>query len=397
MKPDRGFPADSELVRQVRALLARADASLRSQTELVDSRSKDELIGMLAHELRNPLSPVATTLQIIAMTGRAEPEQIAMMQRQVQEMIRLVDGLLDLSRIVLGKLDVQPAPTDLAEVVARAVETVTPLFDHHSDLELRVRRGVFVRGDLARLTQVVANLLHNAIKFSPRDAPIVVSVERVHDRGRVEVSDHGQGMSEEMLEHMFEAFAQQPQSFERPRGGLGIGLSVARGIVELHGGTIRGASPGIGKGSVFSVEIPLVERPAATAEERIPTPSPEATRVLVVDDNVEAAAALRLGLTLLGYRVEVAHDGPGALDVAEQFQPDVALLDIRLHGMDGYELARRMRARGDVRLIAVSGYARPEDFERSRAAGFSDHIVKPFDLRVIARSLGKSYPAPSQS
>ena len=375
-----------ELLARVRTNLELSRSRVAAAHAAARSQAKDELLAMLGHELRNPLAPLMTTLQVVAMTGRVEREQITMMQRQVTHLTRLIHDLMDMSRIVLGNVELHLEPTDLAQVITQGVDLMAHLFDDERQLDLQLRRGIFVRADATRLAQVVASVLHNAVKFSPLASHIVITSERIGDRARLEIIDQGEGIAPEIMDRLFEPFFQGKQDLARSRGGLGVGLALARGIVELHGGTIAARSAGVGRGSAFIIELPVDT--AFDVKTREHFGSAESPRVLVVDDNVETAAALSLGLQLFGYRVETAHSGDEALRVAEEFAPEIALLDIGLaRGMDGYELGRRLRERRDVRLYAISGYSRASDIERSREAGFAEHLVKPLDLNVVARML----------
>jgi signal transduction histidine kinase len=259
------LPGNSELVRRMRKLMARIRVNLASvQTRLrtsdadAESRAKDELVAMLAHELRNPLAPISVTLETIAMTGRAAPEQIAMMQRQCAQLNRLINDLLDVSRLRQGRLAIQCVPIDLAAVATRGLDLVTRLIEPpRHDIELQLGRGACVLGDGERLAQVVAALVSNAVRFSAVGDPVVVAVDRHGERARIQVRDRGEGMTADRLARLFDPFEQDRQPLARSKGGLGLGLALSRGIIELHGGTLSARSAGLGHGSVFTVEIPL--------------------------------------------------------------------------------------------------------------------------------------------
>jgi signal transduction histidine kinase len=360
------------------------------------NRAKDEFLAMLGHELRNPLAPMVTALQLMRMRGRASKEQ-EVLERQVAHVARLVDDLLDVSRITRGKIELDRRPVEAAEVVVRAMEVASPVLEQsHHQVELQVpRSGLLLHADLNRMAQVVSNLLTNAAKYSDGHSLIVVKAERADSVIRISVKDQGIGIAPGMMAGIFEPFVQQPQTIDRSRGGLGLGLTIVRSFVERHGGKVRVESEGIGRGSEFIVELPaaigLVDtnRAAGPVPERAPVARDK--RVLVVDDNEDAAVILMQALEQLGYQVRVAHDGPSALDACAAFHPDVALLDIGLPVMDGYELAQRLRelrqGQPHLRLVAITGYGQDKDRERSRRAGFEQHLVKPLDLAKIERAI----------
>jgi signal transduction histidine kinase len=367
------------------------------------NRAKDEFVAMLGHELRNPLSPILTALQLMKLRGAHSREQ-EIIERQVGHLTRLVDDLLDLSRITQGKVELRRQRIELAEVVVRALETASPLLEqrrHALVLELE-REGLAVNVDPDRMAQVIANLLTNAAKYSDPGSKISVRGELQGDWIRCCVKDEGIGISDQMIERVFDMFVQQPQSLDRARGGLGLGLSIVRSLVKMHGGTVAAKSEGLGRGSEFVVEIP-----AAGPIAVVPTPlppltlaqrrlaNPRSARILVVDDNGDAAATLAEALAQLGYVVKVAFDGPSALALAQSFDPHVALVDIGLPVMDGYEVAERLRellapAR-KLDLIAVTGYGQDADRRRSAEAGFRHHLVKPPDLQELERVVEELY------
>jgi signal transduction histidine kinase/DNA-binding response OmpR family regulator len=367
-------------------------------------RRKDEFLAMLGHELRNPLAPIMTALQLMALRGdtsntRKEQQVI---ERQVRHLARLVDDLLDIARVTRGKIQINKQRLDLASVIERAVEVASPLFEHRAhNLRLAVpRRGLVIDADPERLAQVISNLLTNAAKYTDPGGSIVLSAEVQGDRVIISVKDNGQGIGPELLPRIFDLFVQGHRTSERAQGGLGIGLALVRNLVELHGGRVAARSEGPGRGSEFVIELPaaldaLVAVPAPDIVLASQRPLLE-SRILVVDDNVDAATALADALTLLGHQVLVAHDGPQALAAAEGFRADTALLDIGLPVMDGYELARLLRelwadrpgqAGQPIRFVAITGYGQESDKERARAAGFDAHLVKPIDLAVLAALL----------
>ena len=361
-------------------------------------RRKDEFLAMLAHELRNPLAPIRNTVKLLRQTGANDAASEwgrDVIERQVEQLTRLVDDLLDVSRITRGKIQLQLEPLDLGTVVAGAVETSRPMIDARRHT-LRVHlplRPVPVQGDLVRLTQVVSNLLNNAAKFQEEGGEITVTAERQNDRAVIRVRDRGVGIQPEMLGKVFDLFAQVERTVDRSEGGLGIGLSLVKSLVELHGGSIQASSAGRGRGAEFSVSLPCSAPPAAQEEEAAPRclEAPLATpqRVLIVDDNRDAAESLAMVLALRGYDTHVCHDGHEAVALAQRTQPQIVLLDLGLPGLDGFEVCRRLREQGldKARIVAITGYGQDEDRRRSRDAGFDEHFVKPVDPDALMRSL----------
>jgi signal transduction histidine kinase len=385
-----------EQARQLREATVEAERA-RALAESAN-RSKDEFLAMLGHELRNPLSPILTALQVMRMRGADSREQ-ALIERQMGHVMRLVDDLLDISRITRGKIELRRSRTELCEVVVRGLEVASPLLEQRRQkVELDVDGdGLALHVDPDRMAQVVANLLTNAAKYSERGTTIHLGAEREGRRVRLRVRDEGIGIAPEMLRRVFDVFYQEPQSLDRSKGGLGLGLAIVRSLVELHGGAVSVQSEGPGRGSEFIVELPLapdldpfevVSPGRATAP--IPAQAiaqPGGKRILVVDDNEDAAESIADLLRDLGYEIETAYDGPAALRIAKVFKPEVCLVDIGLPAMDGYELARRLRESHDLasgaRLIAVTGYGQDADRERSRQAGFDSHLVKPVNVDVL--------------
>ena len=362
------------------------------------SRAKDEFIAMLSHELRNPLSPILTALQLMRLRGTdtAERER-TIIERQVKHLVVLVDDLLDVSRITSGKVDLDKTPVELADVIATAVETTSPLLEqrrHTLDIQV-ARRGLSVDADADRLAQVVANLLTNAAKYTEPEGHIRVAAERDGDVVMLTVQDDGIGIEADLLPKVFTLFTQAVQSSDRSRGGLGLGLAIVRSLVALHGGTVTVSSDGPGRGTTFVVRLPFVPIPDVDVHEEggqvaVHPRGPESRRVLIVDDNEDSAEMIAAALTALGHDTRVALDGPSALNLAMMFQPDVALLDIGLPVMDGHELARRLKAEPatrQIRLIAMTGYGQPRDRVASAEAGFDAHLVKPVDLDQLAHIL----------
>ena len=363
------------------------------------SRAKDEFLAMLGHELRNPLSPILTALHIARMRGTdALLRERLVIERQVQHLIRLVDDLLDVSRITRGKIALKRQPVRVAAVLARAIETASPLLEERQH-RLRVEApddSLWVHGDEDRLSQVMANLLTNAAKYTDRGGTIDVAAAREGEEVALRVRDSGMGISPELLPRIFGLFIQGERTLDRSQGGLGLGLSIVHSLVEQHGGRVSAESGGAGKGSEFCVRLPLLPvnvAPSAPSPAAAPAaaPSPLAERprrVLVVDDNRDAAELLAEALGTVGHYVRVAFNGPEAIDLARQFLPEIAFLDIGLPVMDGYELARRLRALpgcDGMYLVAVTGYGQSSDRQHSREAGFEEHLVKPVDLDEVQR------------
>ena len=363
-------------------LLARATEALGRAEEA--GRSKDEFLAMLGHELRNPLAPMATALHLMARKGdpgtRVERE---VMERQVAHMKRLVDDLLDVSRITGKRLEMRMQPLRLAELVRHAGQSVQPVLGLRR-LDVQVEPGAeatWIHGDEVRLGQVLNNLLGNAIKFTGPEGTITLRLRRVDDEAEVVVQDTGFGMPPDVLEHVFDLFYQAPQGADRSRGGLGLGLAIVRSLVEMHGGTVRAESPGDGRGSIFTLRLPTVLAPAsARGSEDVPGAPAGHGRVLLVDDNQDAADTAAALLELSGYEVRVAYDPGVALTLLDQFAPQVAVLDIGLPGMSGYELAGRVRAHRNGQrcyLVALTGYGTSADVAKAQEAGFRQHLVKP--------------------
>jgi PAS domain S-box-containing protein len=352
-------------------------------------RQTNEFLAMLAHELRNPLAPVRNAVTIMAATPGLPP-QVAwsrdVIERQTAQLARIVDDLLDVSRITRGKLRLQSAPIDVEAAIQRAVEASRPLIDaRHHRLELDVPAGLAVYGDMARLTQVFLNILNNAAKYTPERGEIRVHAGVEGNDVVVRVRDTGVGIPQSLIDHVFDLFAQGERTLDRSEGGLGIGLTLARRIVALHGGTIGVRSEGAGRGAEFEVRLPRLAAPAqlSLSGESPKAAVPQVTRraILVVDDNVDAANSMAMLLRMGGHEVEVAHDGPTALDRVSAHLPDVVLLDIGLPGMSGYQVAEQLRARydrsHDLRIYAMTGYGQAQDRDRSLESGFDGHLVKP--------------------
>lgn len=363
-------------------LLVRATEALRRAEEA--GRSKDEFLAMLGHELRNPLAPMATALHLMARKGdpgtRLERE---VMERQVSHMKRLVDDLLDVSRITGKRLEMRMQPLRIADLVRHAGQAVQPVLGLRR-LELDIAPGagdLWVSGDEVRLGQVLNNLLGNAIKFTGPEGIIRLRLRDVDGQAEIAVSDTGLGMSPDVLAHVFDLFYQAPQGADRSRGGLGLGLAISRSLVEMHGGTVRAESAGEGHGATFTVRLPAMDGHEDAPDASAPVPlAGGLARVLLVDDNQDAADTAGALLQLSGYEVRTAYDPGVALGILDEFRPDVAVLDIGLPGMSGYELAARMRAHRNGRtcyLVALTGYGTAADIAQAQQAGFGTHLVKP--------------------
>lgn len=375
----------------------RAEGRLKElNARLVEAdRRKDEFLGMLSHELRNPLAAIRSALWVL---DRAEPtgEQAHrakdVASRQVSHLTRLVDDLLDVTRIARGKAELRRADVDLAALASRTAEDYRALMLDRS-LELTVdvpRTPVIVNGDETRLAQILGNLLNNAAKFTPGGGRVTLRLCQEGGSAVIRVSDTGAGVEPGLLESMFEPFTQGTQTLARSEGGLGLGLALVRGLVALHEGDVTAASGGSGRGTEVVVTIPLVQRSVVDdRREDEPLRARSRRHVLVVDDNRDAAEMLAQLVELLGHEAEVTHDGASAIARARARPPDVILCDIGLPGMDGFAVARTLRAGGPAgfRIYAVSGYAQPEDVASAEAAGFDGHLAKPLEPEELARLL----------
>ncbi|MGE3776891.1 MAG: MEDS domain-containing protein [Pirellulaceae bacterium] len=364
-----------------------AEESLRET-----DRRKDEFLAMLAHELRNPLAPIRSGLDVLSL-GDVAPEVVDLMRRQVEQLVRLVDDLLDVSRIMRGKVNLRRELVELAQVVARASETARPLIDaqHHRFTRSLPAEPVWIDGDPVRLAQVFSNLLANSAKYTEYGGQIALTAQVEEDEVVIRVRDSGIGIDAELLPHVFELFTQSERAIDRSQGGLGIGLTVSKSLVEMHGGSIAATSAGHGKGSEFVVRLPLVRRAERPLLRHVPSPPCQRRRILVVDDNAAAAKMLSLLLRKMGpHHIELAHDGPRALELARDFQPDIVLLDIGLPRMSGYEVAQQLRElprSSPLLLVALTGYGSDEDRRRSQLAGFDEHLIKPPALESLQQLL----------
>jgi len=389
----RGTTRDVTERRRAEEALREANARL---TEA--DRRKDQFLATLSHELRNPLAPVKNSLYVLshaAPGGDQARRARDVIERQVDQLSRLVDDLLDLTRITSGKIQLQRRRLELNELVRRTIEDHRTLFER-SELNVEFEpapREVFIHADWNRAAQVLGNLLHNAAKFTPAGGRVTISAsaDLAAGQGVVRVADTGAGIAPELLDHLFEPFVQADATLARSRGGLGLGLALAKELVELHGGSVEARSEGLGRGSEFTVRLPLDLTEAAPAGGGRPVASGPRRRVLVIEDGVDAADSLRDVLEIQGHEVAVAHDGPQGIATAREFHPEVVLCDIGLPGMDGYEVARAFRADGALcaaRLVALSGYALPEDLRRAAEAGFERHLAKPPSVEELEGVLG---------
>jgi PAS domain S-box-containing protein len=395
-------PEDLALAEELAHRAAVAVDNARLYRDLRDAdRRKVHFLAALGHELRNPLAPIRNALHLLRQGGH-DPDTFAwacaVADRQLRHLTRLVDDLLDVSRIGSGKVQLRPEARDLVGLVRAAAEDHRPLLeDAGLALEVRLPAGpVWARADGTRISQIVGNLLHNAAKFTDRGGRVTVGLEVGGDRRAVlRVCDTGIGIDPEMLPHVFETFAQADRSLDRTRGGLGLGLSLVKGLVELHGGEVRAASAGVGQGAEFTVWLPLAEAGPAPAAEAATTPVPvKSLRILIVEDNLDTAQSLKALLTLCGHEVRLAHTGPDGVAAAREFRPGAVLCDLGLPGLNGFEVAEALRqdpATAEALLVAMTGYGQDEDRRRAHDAGFHVHLVKPFDPEELNRILA-AYP-----
>lgn len=385
-RPERMFGINIDITER-----RRAEETLRQA-----DRRKDEFLAMLAHELRNPLAAIQNALSLLRFP-QLEAEQRHwnqdMLDRQVGQLGRLIDDLLDVSRITQGKVQIKRSPAEVEKLLLRSIESVRPqIEDARHQLTLSfVPDALWTNADAARIEQVFVNVLTNAAKYTQAGGQIAVDLRRDGQEAVVSIRDNGIGIATEMLPRVFDPFTQAERGLDRAQGGLGIGLTLVRRLVEMHGGTVDARSEGPGRGSEFIVRLPLCPRPEERSKKKEMRPSPAIPRkVLVVDDNRDAALALAMLLEASGHSVNVAHSGLQALTAAENFSPDVALLDLGLPEMNGFELAPRLlEHHPKLHLVAISGYGQVEDLRRSKEAGFHDHLVKPTRqddvLAILAR------------
>ncbi|HEX9400173.1 MAG TPA: MASE3 domain-containing protein [Anaeromyxobacter sp.] len=385
-----------QVEEKVRALNAELEQRVSERTSQLDDagRRKDEFLGMLSHELRNPLAPIRNSVYILEQADPATEQASrarTVIKRQTEHLTRLVDDLLDVTRIARGKIELRRSRVDLREVVQRAAEDFRPMMEERG-IALRTvlaESRVWSEADATRITQVLGNLLHNAAKFTSAGNEVTLSLRAAGADAQIRVRDTGAGIDPALLPNVFDAFVQGRRTLARAEGGLGLGLALVKGITELHGGSVSAESGGTGKGAEFVVRLPLVA--AGVMEDRQPAVVQRmngARRVLVVDDNADAADSLADVVKILGHSVDVAYDGPSAVERARANPPDIVLCDVGLPGMSGYEVARALRASANTpRLFAVSGYAQPDDVKKAFEAGFDGHVAKPCDPAEIERLL----------
>jgi len=377
------------------------DITERKQAE----RQKNEFLALLAHELRNPLAPICSALHVFGQS-RADPvlvsQMLRMAERQVWHMARLLDDLLDVVRISQGRFELRREPVEVGEGLMRAAESVAPFCEErrHDLRVIRPQGPLWVQADRTRLEQILTNLLNNAAKYTDPGGRIRASAELEGSHAVIRVQDTGIGIAPAMLTRIFELFVQGERRLNRSVGGVGIGLSLVKNLVELHGGTVEAFSPGLGGGSEFVVRLPAIKAacPGREAEKispkerKMPRGTRAGLRVLVVDDNSDAADGLATILRFSGHELRIAYDGPAALAVAQTFRPHVVLLDLGLPGMDGYEVARRLRQKPEFKevcIAAVTGWGQPEDRQNSQKMGINRHLVKPVDPSLLAQLLAE--------
>ena len=396
------FTADDEAVMvQLAQMTAVAIDNSRLVEDLRESdRRKTEFLAMLAHELRNPLAPIRNSVQILRLHEGSEPIRAAaeMLERQVGQMVHLVDDLLDVSRISRGKIELRRGRVELAPIVHQALEAARPLCEsagHELAISLP-NEPIHLRADPIRLAQVISNLLSNACKFTNAGGKISLTVERAEGEAVIQVQDNGIGIAPDELSHIFDMFQQVDTSLERSVSGLGIGLTLVKTLVELHGGKVSANSGGSDKGSTFTVRLPIVasdSRPTTIPPSRPSQPVSAGLRILIVDDNRDAATSLAMLLKMKGHKTHVAYDGVEAVDAAEAFRPQVAILDIGLPKLNGYDVCRRIREQppgGQMAIFALTGCGQEEDRQKSKAAGFTGHLVKPVDFAALLKLIGET-------
>ena len=406
---ERAFPVRDARERIVRLAGIVNDISERKANDMVlrdADRRKDEFLAMLAHELRNPLAPIRNAIELLDPSRSPSPENFdamrAVIGRQVKHLSRLVDDLLDVARITQGKITLRQEIVGLAAAIEAAIETANPTLSKkgHTLKTSMPDEPLFIVGDGVRIAQVLGNILSNAAKYTPQGGDILIAVRELDDDVQISVRDNGVGMTAETIPHIFDLFVQSENSLERSEGGLGIGLPLARTLVELHGGQIEAFSNGPGQGSEFVVRLPLTRlsqavQPIVSTPVAAPQAAGPALRLLLVDDSVDAATAMSLVLESDGYEVRVAHEAGHALEIADAFRPEIVLLDLGLPGMDGFQLAQEMRKRAataNALLIAVTGYGQAADRLRTQEAGFDHHLVKPVSSEEIQRVIAGRFP-----
>ncbi|HQU46385.1 MAG TPA: ATP-binding protein [Pirellulales bacterium] len=376
----------------------------RQAAELADAyRRKDEFLAMVSHELRNPLAPILNSVYILRLQGgenALQREARAMIERQTAHLARIVDDLLEISRIATGRIHLRLATVELNSIVNRAIAVSRPLIEsrHHRISVSLCEAPIWLSADPVRLEQVLVNLLNNAAKYTGQGGQIWLTVRRFEAEVKIRVKDTGAGIEPAMLPRIFDLFTQAERSLDRAQGGLGIGLALVRSLVELHRGSVTAISGGLGTGSEFIVCLPLVPLPMQVADQGPPSVTeraPQGSRVLVVDDNMDLADSIATLLRLAGYEVRTAGTGPAGLEAARTYRPHVVLLDIGLPEMDGFEVARRIRQEHelkDIQLVALTGYGEEHHQRASSEAGFNQHLVKPVEAKRLLAILAELVP-----
>jgi PAS domain S-box-containing protein len=387
---------DAKRAAEERQRLLESATEARVEAEAAN-RAKDEFLAMLGHELRNPLAPILTALELMKQRSDSSSLRVRdVIERQVKHVVMLVNDLLDVSRIAQGKVELHRRTVQIADVIAKAIEACSPILEERRhELVVEIEPDLVIDGDEARLCQVISNLLTNAAKYTHRGGKISIDALRVGGEVVIVVRDSGMGIAPELLPRLFDRFVQGTRTLDRSDGGLGLGLSIVRSLVVLHGGTVSVRSDGVGRGSEFEVRFPALEpsamkqsQPAMRGEDEVADCA--GRKILIVDDNTDAAEMLAEALAAMGHETRVAFDGPSGLDAAAGFAPDIAFLDIGLPAMDGYELARKMRSElgaPTLRLVALTGYGQDADRQRSADAGFDGHMVKPINIEAVATTI----------
>lgn len=396
-----GISLDISERKQMEEALQRSQAELARQAEQLRSsdRRKDEFLATLAHELRNPLAPVRTGLDLLSAVSDPDTARrtTAVMQRQVSHMVRLIDDLLDVSRITRGKLELKKAPVTLGDIIDSALEASRPGVERaRHTLEVSVAdRSMTFDADHTRLAQVVSNLINNSSKYTPPGGRIELVATSREGRAHIEVRDNGVGIPEDRLSDVFDMFSQVNSPLHRTQGGLGIGLALVKSLVEMHGGTVTASSPGVGLGSTFTVDLPVIERPRSVAPPGFDMASLRPSgkpRVLIVDDNQDAAEMLSMMLEMAGYETRTSYESRQAIELVSDYAPAIVILDIGLPDMNGYEVARELRSRDSsppLALIALTGWGTTEDKQKAAAAGFDVHLTKPVNAELLEAAIAK--------
>ena len=398
---------------RIASLVSAAQSSLRArerQYEIRDLMDKledrvherDRFLAILGHELRNPLGAILLASQMVGDDGKLDYEHSELIERQARHLTRLVNDLLDLSRVVSGKIVLKRQPVDLQQTIEQTLQTIAPLAKAHNvGIEVHPPSApLFANADPLRAEQIVSNVLTNAVKYTPEGGHVIVALEKQGGEAAIRVADDGVGIAPERIGTIFELFAQAENAIGRAQGGMGIGLALVRNLVELHGGTVTAASDGLGRGSEFVVRLPLAMDPISEMPAR-PKHPPHVgqRRIVIVEDNADVRELLRLKLRRLGHTVDAVSDGRDGVQKIVDAKPDMALIDIGLPGIDGYQVARQVRSRmgDDVVLVAVSGFGQPEDKRKAMEAGFDDHLTKPADTGDIENILARFPPRNSAS